>query len=695
MNPMRILSVLVILALLLAALPTSGAQTTPGTAYTVRAVDPDGDVHIRGPFRDQPDTGGEYPHADILEVWVGNETVENIEFGLRLKEVPESATNEIPFTSSIGYSWQFRIGTANYTIGQGPDIESCAGGFGVQKRWGQSSSTSCGGSGATVNPETKTLQFAISRQRLTNESEYPFGPGLEIAELRADTAMAAEPIPNLLLVDPRSQARDRAPDEGFLETYRSSLSNSTGAGGLELIALEPLRISNGESTTLVYPLTINNIENRETTALLTIENTEKNFDVRVPSRLTVPATESIRFPVILSMGFEHRHGQIGSFKVRAEDAIDPGRWSEVTLGVYWLDTPQPAGHHDRLWLHSGGGAGSFGSSNSIPYSCDTIAVWMNPLAKETGEGVTDAPVPGCSRLIQARSFPPVPETPDEFRIQWFVPLQPELAIGLDFDLARTGQFNVAINPGAPAGIGALHMDLLHRNPAQPDPDFYKPGDCPGTWIKLASQFAQFRALTYGTPAPFDFDFELLQGADYLPYQKHADLALLLTLVTDRPQHPPNYASEDVRTASLIVEGAELVLPLVEYHDPIDQLFQNVGTLSLTPLSPFEKLVNPGRKTLFHFQLASTAPEDQTVQVSLEGPNQEWAVFHQSQEQRLRPGEKRNLTLAIEAPVDASDTERAELFLIAENLADPNVVAVSRLRATVVDQAKQDIPDEQG
>ena len=56
-------------------------------------------------------------------------------------------------------------------------------------------------------------------------------------------------------------------------------------------------------------------------------------------------------------------------------------------------------------------------------------------------------------------------------------------------------------------------------------------------------------------------------------------------------------------------------------------------------------------------------------------------------------ETKQVSLIVQAPDDAVAGERAELFLVAQSQENPNVVALGRVRVTVIELTVMDIPDE--
>lgn len=680
-----------ILAFVLLQFPVALAQIeADGPAPSTRIIDPADDARQIGPNSDQPDNG-EHPQADILEVWIGNETLETVEFGIRLKELQGPGGDPAPLPLGLvdlsvapGFTIYWSLGLSNFSIQAGGEITNCGGSdYSLRRQYPRGSSTNCGGFEPEVDAEGRSLRFTIPRERLVNETDVPFGPGADITNFYATASVPISPGPA------GTTARDRAPDEAFGPLYHSTLAGEEGSGAFTLTALQPVRVSNGESTTLVYPVDIANLEDTPRVVHMTVKNDMPDWQIRVPARLQIAAKETITFPVILSMGFSHDHGGLTTFDVRAQDTTDPTVWAKVRLGVYWLDTPQPAGHHDTLWLHSGG---SHGYGFGFGGQCSTMGLWFNPREIEPDGAATEGDAAGCDFT------PGDPAALGSYgegqTFTWMAPLDPPLAIGLDFDLERTGHFTVGVKSKIATTSATLRMQLLYCDTdLEPEPSdpYLIFARCTGKWVLLADA-SDTRALSANGQADFDLEFTPTAEADFLPFTRESNLMLYVTLQSEQFMTPPGQSNQQIGPL-LVVKGSKITLPLIEYHDPIDQAFQNVGALELDARDNFEKPINPGRRSLFTFDLANRGTVPQTVELQIEGHNREWARIVGPTTVELVPGAKSNFTILSEAPVTASVGERAELFIVAQSQTDPNVVAIARLRSTVVDPQSQDVPDE--
>ena len=668
---------LVVILALAPLLGTAQAQSPDDEAGSIHVSDPAGDVRISPNNSTAP---SQFSYLDLLGFWVSNESLYEIEFGLQLADLEEPAVDG--GSREVGIFFNFGKAQHTASFRGGP---SCAGNF--RSDFGNSIYSRC--VDAEVDLDAGIARFRVPREYIVNDTFVMFGSGHKLDGFYA-YATAAPDLGGFVSARETLTVYDRAPDFGVGPVYESALGNSTSSGALRLQTPEPVRLSNGESTTLVYPLTIYNDADRDDDVLITIQNPEPAWSLRVPPRVKVAAHGEVTVPVILSMGFEHRHGQIAYFHVRAESIEDKQSWSVIDLGVFWLDIPQPAGHHNKLWFHSGPvnpvplRGFSVGLGVNVATCAGARLIWMNPLEEDESQNAEDGPAPACP-FGETDVFPP-PTYATEPTAEWYLPLVPELLIGLDFDLTRTAQLVTSVRSATTSTAASLDAILLYCDPTNAT----GPSGC--TNKQIAHGTGGPVALAAGAERQFEIELAVNESADHLPFQRNSNLGLLLRLLTETPSHPPNTGGGGTGP-ELIIAGSELVLPLIEYHDPIDQAFQAVGTLHLESLSPFEKPLNPGRTALFVFDVRNEGDRPQTLLASVEGPNLDWATILPVEEFEVPAKGRRNLTIAVTAPDDASPEERAELFVVLESKTDPNVIAISRLRATVVDPAAQDVPNE--
>ncbi len=655
-------ALVVVLALSMA---WGAAAQSEGADARVVVEDPTGDVQVEYTGVQEPAPEG-FEHVDLVQVWMGPENVAHVEFGLELQSwTNERGEEPLSRTLRIHFSFADQIHRL--------EVRSCREEpftLSVVTDPAGYSSSHVGCVPGAIDEEVGIARADVAKSliRDRNGTSVRYGTHIDDVSAYASTVVAGVGFCTGLW-NCTAWAYDRAPDTGA--EGRLAIENGLqGVGHLQVVSPHAIRFSNGESTTLVYRVLIDNFGSEEDAVFLEAEDVPEEWDLRYPPRLIVPGGGSVEFPVIVSFGFSHRHGETIEFNLTAQSTVDPASHAWTHLGVHWPEIPQPAGHHNIVYLHSRSEA-----------SQEQERLWMNPLPEDPDPDADGEPVPSYVLYSnETHTYRP-----------WVVPLVPGLHIGLDFDLDREGTASLAVSTGAPVQNGYVEAWLLHCQPGNETGRSVSGQECPGgSWHALAS--GQSTKQSWGGDTRQDFVVPLTPTAysDLVPYAGPAS-NMLLEVRLMKENDDALGLSSSMPSAQLHTKETSLDLPLREYHDPIDQAYHGVGLLSLVPSGPFEKPVNPSETVVFPFNLTNDAPRTMDVALSAEGHNAEWARWAGEQGFALEPGEKRALQLVVVAPEVAVDGERAEVFAVASQVDDAAVVAISRLRASVVQAV--DVPDE--
>lgn len=672
---MRLATVGALLSLVF-AIPPALAQGSQATDS--RISDPADDVEIRQANQSTARLGPAYSYLDIRGAWVSNETATEFEVGVQLRAWQDPLAERPPYSRQLSIAFTFngqayavvdqvRVGSQNSPVACLPGQAT----FGPVESEVAAPADGVACVNATVDAAAAVWKAFVPKAAVKSLEQVPIQEGDALTQIVAYSSQ---------FILPGVFALDRAPDAQHGPVFLLQKGLAERHGNLFLVPTVPVRASNGESTTMVFPVTLTNRNTADDTVLVTTEVDHASWNVRAPQRIEAPAGKGITFPVILSMDFTHGHGQTQYFSVKAESTTAPGEYAKIPLGVHWLDVPQPAGHHDRLWLHSSSTDFRF-SEVTLPGSVmGTRAGWMNAVEKDPRPDATEEDVPGFYG----------PDGPAY--TLWIFPLQPDLQIGLDLDHSRTGVLETGVRSTLPSTSAVLDAFVEHCGPASmsrgPVGGYCGPTRTSST---LFSGRADAGTLPLNGEASFSMELKPSETLDVIPYQAGSLLHLRLQLQHDTPQ--TLYMNSNAPTPQVVVRGSLLTLPLTEYHDPVDQAFQNIGTVSLQALDAAEKGVNPGRAAAFRFDVTNHDSLEHSLHVFAEGINVEWASIAGDTEFRLQPGDRRQTTLLVRAPDDAQPGERAEIFLVAEGVDEPNLVALARLRATVVDVEVADLTDE--
>ncbi|HEX9815378.1 MAG TPA: hypothetical protein VGB18_00240 [Candidatus Thermoplasmatota archaeon] len=689
-----------------------GQASVPAGAVdnTVRIDDAPKDVQfVAGtragtPAQNASSLGPQFDHIDILKVVVGEETDTEFKVALHLAALDPPATNT-GFPFRLLY---FSYGQLDWLIFVGGCRQ-----FGTSDAPAEVAGCLMYRENPAAQPrQVKTIPaekadgafvFTINKFDIFNEQRLPaqYGQTLNgIYAYASQTYATTQFLPSADLVGSVS-AFDRAPDGGYSKLDYVFSRGSGGHGALGLTSPDPIRVSNGEATTIVYMSKVHNEGDQDLKVQLSAKDVRPDWLIRVPALVHVPAHTSVEFPVVLTMPFSHDHGRTIMFTVRADAIEDPKSFAELKLGVWWTDVPQPSAHHNgEMWFHSA--PADFGE---FPEAAATVApfkqYWFNSIEDDPNPLADDGDAPAFFNDYFFCPFSggsPTPDpanckTPPNFTSSWFFPLSPSLLIGLDFDLAKTGLLLSTVRASMPATQATMEVELRYCDPeagaTRGQGGFNRNATACSNYQTILATGSLTRAITAQQASLFEVPLTVEPTADYLPFKRGANIGLRVKLVTDVPQ---NLFLTEPRPAFQI-KSSQLFLPLIEFHDTLADEYLELGAVRVTPLDPYEKKVNPGRTTLFRFEVENNDDAVQHLRLDLEGVNAAWAVVAGVRELTLDVRQKSNFTVAVVAPADAVDEERAELVVVAQSLDEPAVSGIGRMRATIV--SGEDIPDESG
>lgn len=534
-----------------------------------------------------------------------------------------------------------------------------------------------------VDHDEETLSVSLPRSLLRDGNGSPPFPGRTLDDFvvtshanrlfRGDINIGGAIVPD-------GRFTDRMPDEGGAGPFDIQLGVQQG-GTARLSSPEPFRASNGEATTYVFQVRAVNLGDETDTFRFQTTNTPTNWDISVPDGdVEIGANRAITLPIVVGTAFAHNHGSTESFVLEMESTKDPSNVGRVELGVHYPKIPQPAGHHDTLWVHSSGG-------NSDPFTVvfgDVLGFansgadgYMNAL--EDDDSAAEEPIPGDRCGIHALS----PGTPTmRMRYCWTIPLDPGLQLGLDFDLERVGAADLRFSSDLPSEDASVTAQLMYAPPGPSDnqPIFFR-----DDLVRLADLNSTERKSLSGTTS-FEFAVEPRPESDFIRYTAGAAMFLEVQMLTLRPENP---FFGPKAPPVMLMPGSVLQLPLNEYADPVEEVvsIEDVG-LSFEAITEQERRVNPGETVIFKALLANTGNATE-VDIDIIGSGRAWATL--LSQPVVRVDGETEVLLAVTAPEDAADGEQADLVLEASNVADIEDQTLIRFVATV--DSTEDLPDE--
>lgn len=466
------------------------------------------------------------------------------------------------------------------------------------------------------------------------------------------------------LTEGTARIEDRMPDAGASSVVWTVKTGPELHGTVRSYSPSPVRVSNGEATTFLFEVTIANLADRLDTFELSASRLPPNWVVTFPQEeVRVDASSEHTVPVLVTVPFAHIHGVFSTFNVTVQSRSDPLTYGDVRLGVRYTAVPQPAGHHDTLYLHDMGNGRLF---------VNTLETADIPAEEATG-------LPGTSTC----SFSSLNGSG---RGQ-IVPLVPGFDLGLDMDMTRQGSAKVVIHSEVPVVDGYSaggHVVVWYGN----DRVSACASGTPEQAVAVLERSAPF-SVDAGGETVLDLVITPLPYGDRLEHADDIHFALVLALYEEGPAHVPICCIGSEYPS--YVEGSTFQLPLNEYHDPVDTYFSTLSGIDLVAVTPQQRLVNPGETVIFQLEAHNLGDQASTFQLELTGSRVEWARVLGDLRFGLGGGGSRTLAVAVTPPMEAGDGDIVDITLHAVSSADSNVRSLVRLLATVDTDA--DHPDQ--
>lgn len=690
----------VLLAVLLVAAAFPPAQGQGASAAILE--DASGDMQTMAAGNPVGPPAGRFAATDLVSLLV-EETATDLAFRLGVGSL--AANPEAPLFESTMYTVDFSHEGVVYRammFRQTTGADAEYGGRAYVYDAGRDSYNQLEEILVTADPASNVVVATVPRSLLLDEhGSAPF-PGRVLTGFHARSASLGFgdweiPLgPGGSQQVPMTGVQDTMPDSGngTLDfPIRLGLAQS---GVARLKADVPVRASNGEATTFVFSVNATNMGPPQRFVLAT-SAVPGTWQVDLPSTLIeIPANSTVTIPVLVSMPFAHQHGTLQTFNLEMVGRNNPADIGRVQLGVRFVQPPQPAGHHDTQYLHTftADGDQTFVTLFSTLFGFDPNQMYFNTLTPDEDENDAKTPVGGTARTV----FPPT--VPPTQGYTWSVPLSPGLALGLDFDLTRVGSIKVAVDTTLPMQGAVLTGRLVHTIPDGRDCGRNRPGQEDDDACTVDDFYygagTHVTAATIGPSAPvdvgaatkgtlFEAPITATPAGDYLPFNAQATFVLQLNLTFLRldgfigPKDVPKVA------------GGEITLPLLEYHDPVDQVFSSLSSLMITVHGDQQRLVNPGKTALYSLELMNHAEGAASYDLEVSGIGASWAQIVGDRRITVPGGSSRALGVAVTAPAGAADGEASDLVFAAIDTRDPSARTLARLLTTVDTEAEH--PDD--
>lgn len=652
-------------------------------------VDSPGDVEVQsadGSIGQPTPTGAE--NLDLVGGGVWAETDDTLTFFLQVKDLTENSQGA-PFMDP-DYTLDFRYHDQGYRVSVitalGNPVNDAFGRDAtqawLQKEVGPERYQNIADADAVLDFTEERVLVTVPRDAVVDQNQAPLGRNATLSQFRATASSLgffSFPLPTGQEGGPRvglPRFFDAAPDGGFGADYVLTTGKVDQRGSLFAVSDDPIRWTNGEATTLTFHVRLTNTGTKDIPVQVATRGVEPSWQIAYSDALTVGPGKSVNATLLATIPFVHNHGLLKLFDATFQSP-EGEHYATARLGVYWAETPQPAGHHDTVWFHS--------AQNEVPAPFNTLFAgthgWFN--AKEEVEGDEAVPVPAQF------AFPPGPFTQNRGVALWGFSLEPSLRMGLDFLLDEQGQADIALR--LPVPVVDAHMEIqLYSVQVQQSQGPGQRGFTVERTLLAEGASAPLAGAVSGD-ALFEVPLQALPEADLIPYGNEGNLYVQI-LLDATFLAGGGFLNPESIAPSLEPQASKMRLPLEEYHDPVDLGFQTDGSLKIQAGEDGqERLVNPGRTVVYTFELIFDGNGPATFNTHQSGANPEWAAILGDQSITLEPGTTRTLAVAVTAPADARAGDVSDVTLRLVHKDNAAIQAGINLRTVVT--TSEDIPDE--
>lgn len=517
------------------------------------------------------------------------------------------------------------------------------------------------------------LSWHVDRDLLADQNGAAPFPGRVLSDFWAESGLlfadaAIQDFQGNQVADWPIYITDRMPESGHSEATVPVVFGLAQTGDARLFCEEPFRASNGEETTIVYRINATNVGERERVFQMQAVGAPTIWTVTFPvPTIVIGPGETREVPVLVRTPFQHQHGGAESFIIEMTGVDDAASVGRVEIGIRYLEVPQPAGHHDTVFLHS------IATDADNPFQTAAQAafgfgprVYMNAEPDDPNDQRINVAGTGFVRGAEGA-------------YGWNIYLDPALRLGLDFDLSRPFKLTVPVSGSLPYMASHLEGSLILLGKETSSGNGR--GDSQRETTILASLTSDPVDLNGRTV--FEITGNMLDAADLVRYDVANDLLLRLVLYTGRPNTmlPPDNP--------VIEPGGTLLLPLFEYHDPVDSVFA-------TPAGPMvhvtnaKRLANPGDLIAFPLTVHDPGNAGGDYRLEIDGSKAEWARIL-GPDQILLDRDQVDTTVVVEVPATARDGDLVDLIFQVVNTRDASRRGLVRLVVEVDTAAEH--PDD--
>jgi hypothetical protein len=490
-----------------------------------------------------------------------------------------------------------------------------------------------------VTSEENFHEFLAPREHVWDENGALLAPGHVVSDFSVNLRGS-----QIYLAGVMTYPSDTLPNDPTPETLEVQFG-SEQSSRLQLATTYPSRYSNGEEASFIYPFSALNLGDEYETIRFAWD-TPAGWTAQISANeISLSPGEKYSGFLVANVPFRHDHGATEQIVLRGEDTL--GNKGQVSFQVRFLAVPQPAGHHNQLFIHA------------KPYNSDLI------------EDMIGAPQLGYMNTLQVdpeATGEPVRAVSNGRPLNdliWHVPLAPSLLLGLDSPGGEgnfSGQFqSEAPHLGATLAANVVHISIEGDETllavGQSDPQDMAAGEKVGFSVPLA--MSEIR----------------------LPPQDGAQLLLKLEMIVTQPTFVT------AREVPVLHPGGTFSLPMREYRDAPDEI---PGLLSTAlSSSPFSETALANAGSAFILRPALDSNQRAPVEVKVQGNAAQFSTI-------IGDSTFEDPEFPLEVPVVLSIPDQAkvgEVFDLLVVFEQNNQHTYSRFTFTVVNEPVNDMAEE--
>lgn len=647
---------------LLVSIAATLCLASPVSAQGLQLIDQANDVVFMGGGTPVP--AGFADRLDLRGLHIAENPSEFI-FVLNVTSAATHGFGGGPLDSGL-INIDFKVGKQAYRIELNRPLAQDMDVLGALYKWDFGSERFLGAKNLNVlaDEASNSLTVAVDRTLLVNENNVAATAGQTITGWSVHAIGHVPGIATTLIPETAEMTMlDSMPDQGVGPDYEV-LGGARHSGNALLQSPAPLRASNGETGTLIFSVRAFNQGAQPDDYKLSVGNAPAGWHVALPSDdIVIQGHGMADVPVLVTLPFTHFHGTLQTFTLKMESATSLESKASIDLGVQYLAIPQPAGHHNTLFLHVDPAPQAVGIVNTFTAGTNAYLSMNTVEPTATSDTITAKPSGVAGNVTYS----------------WFAYLEPSLQIGIDFHPGE-GSLTIPIQSTHPIS-GMLSGRLVLLDPLGNESKSQQASRYPPYSGRHVTELGTLTSKHVSISRDAQTVDAIFRPSISEPIGFASGRSLVLELHFYDTSGAPGL--EDV-----VTNGGFLILPLNEYSDPVTS-FVALGGVHLETLSATKRIANPGARLLFEGRIHNTESQARALNITLQGTAKHWASFIGEPSHALAADATQTVRFSVTVPKDATSGTRGDVVL---DVGQEGGRHTLELFSVVVDTSKA-IPDD--